>query len=152
MRFFIIGLDDDGRSNVVEQRQIDGEIAMPRSGLDAARLWGTREQPPELPVPRHAVDDAWMDLGVGPGASRWVIVNFGPDYLSEMHHTSTLDYDLIVAGSITLELECGKIPLTAGDCVVIPGCMHRWRAGAEGCTMSAVTLGLEGDEVGSLRG
>ncbi len=100
------------------------------------------EQPPELEIPRHDVDDAWMDLGVGPGANRWVIVNFGPDYVSEMHHTSTLDYDLIVAGSITLELECGEAILSAGDCAVIPGCMHRWRTGVEGCTMSAVTLGL----------
>lgn len=142
MRFFIIGLDASGRSTVVEERQIDHEISMPRSRLEAARLWGTKEQPPELEIPRHDMDDAWMDLGVGPGASRWVIVNFGPEYVSEMHHTSTLDYDTVVRGKVILELENGAVTLGAGDCAVIPGCMHRWRTGSDGCTMSAVTLGV----------
>ena len=142
MRFFIVGLDDSGRSTVVEERQIDREISMPRSELDAARLWGTKELPPELATPRRDRDGAWMDLGVDRGASRWVIVNFGPEYVSEMHHTSTLDYDVVIAGKIILELENGEFTLGPGDCAVIPGCMHRWRTESEGCTLSAVTLGL----------
>lgn len=142
MRFFVIGLDSNGCSSVVEERQINGAFSIDGAGIEAARLWQTRKQPPELTVARHEMNDAWMDLGVGPGATRWMIVNFEAGYVSEMHHTSTLDYDLVIAGKIILELENGEVILGSGDCAVIPGCMHRWRTGPEGCTMSAVTLGL----------
>jgi hypothetical protein len=58
-----------------------------------------------------------------------------------IHHTDTVDLDLVVTGSIDLLLDDGAHHLDTGDCVVITGVDHGWRAGAEGCTLSVVLLG-----------
>lgn len=73
---------------------------------------------------------------------RWVVSRWAPGSDSPvMHHTDTIDLDLVVAGSIDLVLDDGPHRLQAGDCAVITGVDHAWRAGAEGCTLSVVLLG-----------
>jgi quercetin dioxygenase-like cupin family protein len=58
-----------------------------------------------------------------------------------MHHTDTIDYDIVLAGSVELTLGDGVHPLEAGDCVVIAGIDHAWRAGPQGASMSVTLLG-----------
>lgn len=57
------------------------------------------------------------------------------------HHTDTLDLDVVLAGSVQLILDEGVHLLTPGDCVVIPGIDHAWRAGPEGCRIGYVLVG-----------
>lgn len=58
-----------------------------------------------------------------------------------MHHTDTIDCNVIVDGQVELLLEDGAHLLGVGDCVVMSGVDHAWRAGAQGCVASAVALG-----------
>ena len=58
-----------------------------------------------------------------------------------MHHTDTLDFDLILDGSVELILDDGTHLLRAGDCVVMTGVDHGWRASSDGCTTAALALG-----------
>jgi hypothetical protein len=57
------------------------------------------------------------------------------------HQTDSIDFDLVVEGSIELRLDDGDHSLVAGDCVVVTGVGHAWRAGPEGCVMSVVVIG-----------
>jgi hypothetical protein len=58
-----------------------------------------------------------------------------------MHHTDTLDFDIVLAGSVELLLDDGAHPLGPGDCVVVSGVDHAWSTGSDGCSLSIVTVG-----------
>jgi quercetin dioxygenase-like cupin family protein len=59
------------------------------------------------------------------------------------HATATIDYGIVLDGSITLELEDGvKTELRTGDCLVQTGVTHTWRnEGDSPCTVAFVLIG-----------
>jgi mannose-6-phosphate isomerase-like protein (cupin superfamily) len=58
-----------------------------------------------------------------------------------MHRTPTLDYGIVIEGSITLVLDDGEVHLSAGDVVVQRGANHGWsnRSGRN-CRMAFVMI------------
>jgi hypothetical protein len=70
--------------------------------------------------------------------------SFDPDG-SGMHKTATVDYDVIVAGELWLELDDGELRhLRAGDIVIQNGTRHAWRNRGEApAVMLAVLVGAE---------
>jgi hypothetical protein len=80
-------------------------------------------------------------LGLDPGLARWLISEFAPDAVAPMHHTDTLGFHVVLAGSVDLILDTGVHLLQAGDCVVLTGVDHAWRVGPDGCRFSVVLLG-----------
>jgi quercetin dioxygenase-like cupin family protein len=138
MKVVITGVGDDGRSKVVRVVEVDG--APPESGFTSEEL---------LALP--AVADAFSDrprstprrpLTCGPGDLSWRLVSYRPEVSIDLHRTDTLDCDLVVRGEIVLGLQAEEIPLGPGDMAVIPGVAHSWRAGVDGCVLSAVLIGL----------
>lgn len=60
-----------------------------------------------------------------------------------MHTTDSVDYGIIISGSITLELDDGqKVELNPGDVFVQSGTRHAWRV-HEPCRMAVVLIGTE---------
>jgi quercetin dioxygenase-like cupin family protein len=74
-----------------------------------------------------------------------------PGAISPMHRTLTLDYGVVVAGSVELVLESGeKRLMKQGDTVVQRATMHQWKnAGGEGewCRMVWVQMPIQDYEV-----
>ncbi len=70
--------------------------------------------------------------------------SFDPDG-SGMHTTQTVDYDIILAGELWLELDDGEIRhLKAGDVVIQNGTRHAWRNRSQQiATMAAVLIGAK---------
>ncbi len=62
-----------------------------------------------------------------------------------MHTTQTVDYGVVVAGEICLELDDGaKNVLRAGDCVIQNGTRHAWHNLSDRpCVMAFVIVGAE---------
>jgi mannose-6-phosphate isomerase-like protein (cupin superfamily) len=62
-----------------------------------------------------------------------------------MHTTDTVDYVVILAGEVWLELDDGKeVLVRAGDCVVQNGTRHAWHNRADApCVLAAVMVGAE---------
>jgi quercetin dioxygenase-like cupin family protein len=62
-----------------------------------------------------------------------------------MHTTDTVDYCVILAGEVWLELDDGALTcLRAGDTVVQNGTRHAWRnLGDEPVTMAVVMVGAQ---------
>ena len=60
-----------------------------------------------------------------------------------MHTTDTVDYDIIMSGELSLELDDGKqIQLKPGDIVIQNGTRHRWRnTGKKPCVMYSILVG-----------
>jgi mannose-6-phosphate isomerase-like protein (cupin superfamily) len=130
----VTGVDDQGRSCVVEEKDVGGFS----EAISLLTIFATDEA---VPGPRPVGHGDDLDLGVAPGLTRWYLVHWPPNSTAHVHHTDTVDYDAILQGSITLILGDGEHPLHQGDCVVITGVDHDWRAGPDGCIESVVLLG-----------
>ena len=60
-----------------------------------------------------------------------------------MHTTDSIDYGVVMSGSITLELDDGaSVVLNAGDVYVQNGTRHAWRV-HEPCRIAVVLIGAE---------
>lgn len=63
-----------------------------------------------------------------------------------MHATPTLDFDIVLTGTVGLELEDGEVILGPGDVVVLNGTLHRWHnRGPTTATMAVVVVGAHHD-------
>lgn len=138
MRLVIAGAGADGRSMVEQVIALDG--LGPEEGFSADEVWSLAMGATTVfERPRSAPH---RPLPLAPGALSWRFVRYRAGASIGMHRTDTVDCDVVLDGSITLGLEAGDVALGAGDMVVLPGVAHSWRAGADGCTVSALLVGL----------
>jgi quercetin dioxygenase-like cupin family protein len=70
-----------------------------------------------------------------------MVVQYQPGAVYPRHQTPTVDFDSVLAGSIELLLDDGAHLLEVGDCVVVNGVDHGWRAGDQGVAMAVLMLG-----------
>ena len=121
---------------MVRERDVVFAEIMPGLAVDA--LFKTIETPlPSRPDGRGDL----IDLGIAPGQCSWSLWRQDAGAQVTVHHTDTVDFDLIVAGTVELVLDDGPHALDTGDCVVMTGVDHAWRAGPDGCRLSAVLVG-----------
>jgi quercetin dioxygenase-like cupin family protein len=78
---------------------------------------------------------------VTPGNARWSFIEFPPGCTTAFHHTDSLDFDVVIDGSVDLILDDGAHRLGPGDGVVVKGVDHSWATHEEGCRMSVVVIG-----------
>jgi hypothetical protein len=134
VRCLITGKDADGLSAVVDVL----EPASPGAPVDVWSLFKTAGPPTARP-PGHG---ATQDFGVRAGEVYWMISRWAPHSEGAgIHHTDTLDLDVVLSGSIDVILEDGAHRLDAGDCVVLTGVDHGWKAGPQGCVLSVALIG-----------
>jgi mannose-6-phosphate isomerase-like protein (cupin superfamily) len=68
-------------------------------------------------------------------------VRYGGGYEVPMHSTTSIDYDVVLSGSIELRTADGAVQLEQGDSVVILGGEHAWRTDpGVPCEMAVVML------------
>lgn len=140
MRTIITGVDASGRSCVASEF----ELEQAQDPLDVKALFRTYSSPPNSRPKGSGVLNV---LGLPPGHLQWQIVRWAPRSPSDppanatMHHTDTIDLDLVLDGSIDLVLGDGPHRLDVGDCAVVVGIDHGWIEGPGGCTLSVVLLG-----------
>ncbi len=67
-----------------------------------------------------------------------------------MHTTATIDFEVVISGTVTLELDDGaKVTVGPGDTVVQNGTRHRWsNAGTEPAVLAVFICGAHHDKVG----
>jgi mannose-6-phosphate isomerase-like protein (cupin superfamily) len=135
-------------------------------GMTTSVVWSTEG----VPVVPHEGSDPTEDLQdyfPGPGATRFMVVSHPPgsgvsigtslDEMQEgsslgatmteadgvMHATDSVDYGIVLSGSINMALDDGtETTLVAGDVVVQTGVRHGWlNRGTEPCVMAFVMVG-----------
>jgi quercetin dioxygenase-like cupin family protein len=132
----ITGVDADGRSCVVSANEL--ALDQPAKGFAMGIPYATSASPPPA---RPAGAAPLIDQGIAPGLTRWMVVELGPASETPMHHTDTLDLQTVLSGSVDLVLDDGAHRLEQGDLVVLAGVDHAWRAGPDGCRLSAILIG-----------
>jgi quercetin dioxygenase-like cupin family protein len=140
MRLLVTGVDASGRSCAVQ----DGPVTLQGDATLGGVLYSVLYATPPVP----SIDDGggrgadFLDLAVPPGAMRWTLIEYAPGAEFSMHHTDTVDLDVVLSGSVDLILDDREHPLTAGDSAVVTGVDHAWRAGPQGCRLNVLTIGV----------
>lgn len=137
-RLLITGVDASGRSCAAEDGPLTLEGFAGFEGILFSALYDTPS--PSISTGGRAADT--LDLGVPAGAVSWKMIDYGPGVAFSMHHTDTVDLDLVLSGSVELILDDGAHPLEAGDSVVVTGVDHAWRTGPDGCRLSVMSIGV----------
>ncbi len=163
----------DGRSAFVEVRPLPSNAFAAVPGFDPVLVWGTEAQPslasdrsalvarPEATMPEAGATRLWLitfppdtvftaptfdpaaagrEYGERLGS---LAASFEPDHPG-MHTTQTVDYDIVLDGELTLEVDGGETRvLRPGDVVVQHGTRHAWRNHtAKPATLIAVLIGV----------
>jgi mannose-6-phosphate isomerase-like protein (cupin superfamily) len=82
-----------------------------------------------------------------PGGSQFLVWQLPPDEIGRnpagMHATDTVDYVIVLSGSVTQLLDSGEhVHLSAGDCLVQGGNAHEWsNQSGQPCVMAVVMVG-----------
>ncbi len=121
-KLYITGVGPDGRSKVVETRELVG------GGPPAPAYTADGPVPTILPCTTGAQLLAGHSA---PGTFSAAVFGWKPGMYTDAHRTISLDVDTVLEGSVILGLEDGEITLRKGDVVVLPGTVHTWRATEE---------------------
>jgi mannose-6-phosphate isomerase-like protein (cupin superfamily) len=130
MRLVITGHDATGRSTVISDTEVAerGMVRLFTTGLDPADVG-------------PAVPGAHIESVPPPGSTSWFFLDLSPEHVVRAslargvegidpdgwHTTPTVDYLLIIDGSVSLALDTMEVELHTGDCVVQRGTRHAWR-------------------------
>ncbi|MCS6946452.1 MAG: cupin domain-containing protein, partial [Steroidobacteraceae bacterium] len=136
VRRIVTGHDPQGRAIVLS----DDTLPPVEFGGGLAHftlLWSTGAWPADNNV---LEDGARRTVGLtSPGGSVLRIVDFAPNSRSPMHRTHSLDYGIVLAGELDLELDSGeRRHLRTGDVVVQRGTNHAWICGPHPARMAFV--------------
>jgi quercetin dioxygenase-like cupin family protein len=163
-----------GKAVIVEDHHIRAVTTPALAGLDVYLAWGTPDGTisNDEDVPSAALAPYWP----GPGGTRLLLVTWLPtgdtgsgdtpgarsetDRILQgliasaevddpgMHISATLDYGIVVAGEMWLELDDGvERRLAQGTCVVQRGTRHRWvNRTDQPATMAFVLIGTDDAE------
>jgi mannose-6-phosphate isomerase-like protein (cupin superfamily) len=172
VRRVVTGHDVQGRAVVVMDGPAEAVLYRPsRPGVALTDLWATIDRPSARPD-RDPVDRTVV-LHPPTGGTVFRIVQFDPedpealaraDGMASfaamgaagavvagarhpyMHRTDTVDYAVVLQGSITMLLDEQDVELSAGDVVIQNGTNHAWaNRGRAPCLVAFVLVDASGD-------
>lgn len=127
VRRVVTGHDRDGKSTVVDDGYVDGELTAQSSTTRFHLLWASDETPH---FPDNGQEPVVCAAGVAPvGGFRFWQLSFPPGVGSgEMHTTASVDFVMVLSGEIELLLnDDSAVRLKAGETLVQNGTAHSWR-------------------------
>jgi quercetin dioxygenase-like cupin family protein len=132
--------NDEGQSTVKWDSELESRSGRP--GFERVDLWATTQ----LPVKLSEVDPIRWELGTSvANGSVFRICQYAPGVEERWHRTETLDYGIVLAGEMWMQLDDEEVHLHAGDVVVQRSTIHNWKnRGTTPCVMAFVLIATEG--------
>ena len=147
VRRVVTGHDSQGKA-IVNIDEIAQNVVMKRAGQSSCVIWSTSKFPADN---TDETDGATRNVATStPNGTVFRVTQYEPGVTPRVHRTDSLDYAIVVAGEIDLELDDGVIVhLNAGDVVVQRGTIHNWiNRGTQPCVIAFVLTGAEPLTVG----
>jgi quercetin dioxygenase-like cupin family protein len=138
VRRVVTGHDDQGRAKIISDTT--DELQSHRAGESSRVLWVTDGFPinNDDDVDRSAQEQKTSE----DDGSVFRIIRYEPGVSPRNHRTNSIDYAVVLSGSIRLVLEEGSIELKAGDCLVQRGTIHNWiNEGPDVCVIAFALIG-----------
>jgi quercetin dioxygenase-like cupin family protein len=97
-------------------------------GTVSTLIWSTDGTPADISVGETIEDLGARILGTAPPAngSRFAVIDFPPGNTGRMHRTETIDYVIVIAGEIDMDMDDSTVHLRTGDVMVQRGTNHAW--------------------------
>ena len=138
VRRVVTGHDESGRA-VVKIDEISRNAVSHRKGAESAVIWSTEGFPVN--------NDGNEDTSVRPlgttleNGTVFRVVRYEPGVIPRRHRTDSVDYAVVISGSIDMELDGETVTLNAGDVLVQRGTVHNWvNRGNEACVVAFVLV------------
>jgi quercetin dioxygenase-like cupin family protein len=146
VRRVITGHDAKGRA-VVTIDEVSKNIVSSRPGASACVVWTTEG----FPVNNDGQSDEGLRK-VGTTLANGTVfrvIEFAPGVAARNHRTDSIDYIVVMAGEIDMELDGSTVHLKAGDVMVQRGTIHNWvNRGTEPCVLAVVLVDAKPVEAG----
>ena len=154
IRRVVTGHDQNGRAVVKMDSVPTASISTMRPGVTACLAWSTDTVPADL---TNEEDGGLKNVGTAhAGGTVFRVVEYQPGATPRNHRTASIDYAVVMAGEIDMELDDGVVvKLKAGDILVQRGTIHNWEnRGSVPCVMAFVLIdaklpSFEGRQIGS---
>jgi quercetin dioxygenase-like cupin family protein len=146
VRRVITGHDASGKA-IVTIDEVCKNVVSGRPGAHACVVWTTEG----FPVNNDGqADEAERKVGTTlPGGSVFRVIEFAPGVAPRNHRTDSIDYGVILAGEIDLDLDGTVVRLKAGDVFVQRGTIHNWiNRGTAPCVLAVVLVAAKPVEAG----
>lgn len=127
LRRVVTGHDLDRVAKVIKDAPVSNE-RRPGPGMVTRLLWCTDGSPADIAVGEGVEDMGERVMGIAPPAngSRFTVIDFAPGNAPFMHRTETVDYVIVLAGEVDMDMDQSSVRLKAGDIVVQRGTNHSW--------------------------
>ena len=140
LRRVITGHDANGKA-IVQIDEIATHVREGRPGALSCNVWTTETSPANNSLD----EDAGKRPGVFtmlPGGTVFRVIEFKPGVQRRMHRTDSVDYLVVMAGEIDMELDDGVVVhIKQGDVMVQRGTIHNWvNTGTESCFIAVVLV------------
>ena len=138
IRRVVTGHDAQGRARVAIDELCRNVISR-RPSHASCVVWSTGEFPADNADER---DGAAREVATTDrNGTVFRIVEYRPGVAPRNHRTESIDYAVVLAGGIDMELEGETVQLRAGDVLVQRGTVHNWvNRGAEPCVIAFVLV------------
>jgi quercetin dioxygenase-like cupin family protein len=145
IRRVVTGHDTEGKAVVVSDGVME-TWRSPRPGSAGCVFWTTDRTPADNSTQQ---DRALADPKTcHPFGSVLRIIEYRPGCAPRVHRTATLDYAIVMAGEIDMELDEGSVHLKSGDVLIQRGTIHNWvNNGTSPCIIAFVLIGAHPVEI-----
>ena len=150
VRRVVTGHNAAGKA-VILKDEICGNVASRRPGQQGCVVWTTDRSPADN---TDEADGGSRTVGTTmPNGTVFRIVRYEPGVTPRMHRSDSIDYAVVLEGSITMQLDDGvEVTLGAGDTLVQRGTIHNWtNKGNVACVVAFVLIDAKPVEIGGKR-
>ena len=149
IRRVVTGHDASGKA-VVSIDEISKNVISRRANHESCVIWTTGEFPADND---GDADNGLRKVGtVDPDGTVFRLVEYGPGVTPRNHRTESVDYAIVLAGAIDMEMDGTMVHLKQGDVLVQRGTIHNWiNRGTEPCVIAFVLVAAKPVERGGRR-
>ena len=123
IRRVVTGHDADGRA-VVRTDEVCRNVISGRPHHQSCVVWSTGSFPADNDDDRDGA--ARPVATTDPNGTVFRIVQYQPGVAPRNHRTDSIDYAVVMAGEIDMEMDGTEVHLQAGDVLVQRGTIHNW--------------------------
>jgi quercetin dioxygenase-like cupin family protein len=138
IRRVVTGHDPDGRA-VVRTDEVCRNVISGRPHHQSCVVWSTGSFPADNGDERDGA--ARPVATTDPNGTVFRIVQYQPGVAPRNHRTDSIDYAVVMAGEIDMEMDGTEVHLRAGDVLVQRGTIHNWiNRGSAPCVIAFVLV------------
>jgi len=127
IRRVVTGHDAKGVAKVLWEDKASN-AKPPRHGVISTLVWCSEATPVDISMGEKIEDMGARILGTAPPpkGTRFCVIDFPANAPGTMHRTETIDYVIVLAGEIEMDMDQSTVKLKAGDILIQRGTNHAW--------------------------